>query len=222
MRMRSGLVGVSCAAVFLLSRTARADEPGRGLTAQFEIDFLEFSIDHHFGALRMSELAAGTDTTREANQDAQEGTSPTPDFEASPPKAGDDRLRSMARTANRVQREEIMEAQDLLKKWYGIDYQPQLTGEQQQKIGILESTPSGPRFDRVFIEVFSRHHYKILPRAVDCLTSRELKHHDLENYCRGILDSQISQIDGMRHRLCKLYGICDYQPLEDPMGKFTR
>jgi uncharacterized protein (DUF305 family) len=221
--MRSVTAAAVCAAAFsFLGLAARADEPGRGLTAQFEIDFLKFSIDHHFSALRLSELAAGTDTSREAKMDAQEGTSPTPDFEASPPKAGNDQLRSMARTANRVQREEIMQARDFLKKWYGIDYEPQLTAEGRQKIEILESAPAGPQFDQAFIEVFSRHHYNILPRAVDCLTSRELKHHDLENYCRGILDSQIRQIDDMRHSLCKLYGICDYQPLEDPMGKFTK
>lgn len=104
-------------AVLLSIGTAHAEEPGRALTAQFEIDFLKFTIDHHFGALRMTELAAGTDTTREATiSDAQEGTSPTPGFESSPPKVGDDRLRSMARMANRVQREEIMEAQGFLKQ----------------------------------------------------------------------------------------------------------
>jgi hypothetical protein len=29
---------------------ARADQPGRGQTAAFEIDFLRFTIDHHFPA----------------------------------------------------------------------------------------------------------------------------------------------------------------------------
>ena len=44
---------------------ARADEPGRGLTARFETQFMMQAIDHHYAALRMTELAAGTDLTRE-------------------------------------------------------------------------------------------------------------------------------------------------------------
>lgn len=44
----------------------KADEPGRGLTRQFEINYLKFIADHHFSALRMTELAAGTDAVRDA------------------------------------------------------------------------------------------------------------------------------------------------------------
>jgi hypothetical protein len=61
--------------------TARADAPGRGLTAPFEVAFLKMAIDHHFAALRVTGLAAGTDATRDPELSPEEGTSPTPDSE---------------------------------------------------------------------------------------------------------------------------------------------
>ena len=65
---------------------AHADGPGRGATAQFEKNYLVFIINHHYSALRMTELAAGTDLTRDAQVVApQEVTSPTPGFNATPP-----------------------------------------------------------------------------------------------------------------------------------------
>lgn len=55
-------------AVFLLLCTftspALVDEPGRGRTGPFEIRFMQFTIDHHFAALRITELAAGGDPVR--------------------------------------------------------------------------------------------------------------------------------------------------------------
>jgi hypothetical protein len=66
---------------------ALADGPGRGATAHFEQHYLTFIIDHHYSALRMTELAAGTDPMRDAQVVApQEGTSPTPRFAATPAK----------------------------------------------------------------------------------------------------------------------------------------
>lgn len=56
-----------------VSTPAQADEPGRGLTAQFEINYLKFIIDHHYSALRITELAAGTDATRDAAISPSEG-----------------------------------------------------------------------------------------------------------------------------------------------------
>ena len=56
-----GLMAIfSTLGLLMLPLPLAADGPGRGFTAQFEIDFLKFTIDHHFGALRMTELAAGT------------------------------------------------------------------------------------------------------------------------------------------------------------------
>src|SRR5579883_1723857 len=192
-------------------RPVEAD-PGTGLTAQFEISFLEFTIDHHFSALRMTELAAGTDYYRNGNLSTTEGTSPTPGFFPTGSKATLSNLKSLSRRENRTQREEILTAQNLLKTWYGISYQPKVRPENQTQIQILEAARAGDDFNQNFMEVLSRHHFTIIQQATACLTSADIDHlhSDLDRYCRNILNSQLSDIDEMRHTLCNQYRICDY------------
>jgi hypothetical protein len=48
---------------------------------------MQFTIDHHFSAMRMTELAAGGDPVRTVETSPNEKTSPTPGFTASQPKA---------------------------------------------------------------------------------------------------------------------------------------
>lgn len=93
---------------------------GRGRTATFERDDLQFIADHHCAALRMTELVVGTDTVRDGPISAVEGTSPTPEFGSTPAKSGMDPLTSLARRNNRMQREEILTAIRLLREWYGV------------------------------------------------------------------------------------------------------
>jgi hypothetical protein len=45
----------------LASWSVQAEEPGQGLTARFEVWYLKLIADHHLSALRMTEVAAGTD-----------------------------------------------------------------------------------------------------------------------------------------------------------------
>jgi hypothetical protein len=119
----AGLMAIiSTLGLLMLPLPLAADGPGRGLTAQFEIDFLKFTIDHHFGALRITELAAGTDTKRSAEISPTEGTSPSPEFLSTPARALLDEVKSLARRNNQMQREEILTAQAFLQKWYGITY----------------------------------------------------------------------------------------------------
>jgi uncharacterized protein (DUF305 family) len=190
----------------------RADEPGRGRTGAFEVAYLKFIIDHHFSALRMTELAAGTDPTRDAKIDPHEGTSPSPGFEPTPPRATLDEILSMSRMANRMQREEILRAQMFLRDWYGVDYTPRLRASGRALIAQLERAPEGKEFDRTFLQVFSRHHYEALHPSLDCLVSRELRHDDLERYCSSIVHAQTNEITDMRKLLCREFGICDFIP----------
>lgn len=201
--------------------TSRADEPGRGLTARFEIEYLQFAIDHHFSALRMTELAAGTDATRDGAISATEGTSPSPTFSMTAAKATDNEIKSLARRANRVQREEILEAQGFLRDWYKIEYQPRIRLLNRLQIELLERTPAGTQFNHYWLETFSRHHYLIMTRSLDCLVSSELRHKPLERYCRGIVNAQLGEIDAMRELLCRNHNICDYQPLTGLKGRHT-
>jgi len=97
----------------------------------------------------------------------QEGTSPTPDTSATPAKASDDEIKSMARQENRVQREEIVTAQRFLKDWYGVDHTPQVLPENQRAIQLLEQTSAGAQFNREFLEVFSSHHYPVVSGLIN-------------------------------------------------------
>lgn len=192
---------------------AHADGPGRGRSAQFEKDYLTFIINHHFSALRMTELTAGTDVQRDAAvNNPEEGTAPTPDFPATPAKASSDELKSMARMANRMQREEIAKAQRFLRDWYGVNHTPQLTQQAQQQIQALTQAGTGNAFDRAFLENFSNHHYGALVPSLDCQVKSDLNHDELKHYCEGIVESQKRDINDMRDQLCKRFNICDFQP----------
>ena len=202
------------AAVFLVVvPAALADGPGRGATAEFEKTYLTFIIDHHYSALRMSELAAGTDRTRDpALDNPAEGTSPTPDFRDAAAKSTDPHIRSMARQANRAQREEIRRAQDFLHMWYGVHYVPVLSAEDRAMIGTLERTPLGAQFDRTFLRMFSSHHFTALAPSVHCQVKSDLRHEDLRRYCENIVVMQKNEINDMREMLCKRFTECGFVP----------
>ena len=210
----------SIASVFF-SVFARADEPGRGLTAQFEIRYLQMIADHHLSALRMTELAAGTDATRDPAISPDEGTSPTPNGEPLQAKARSAELKSLARRNNRMQREEILSALGFLRDWYGIEYQPRIDRRGQAQIELLEQAPAGAEFDHLFMEVLSRHHYLALVPSTQCQVSSELKHHMLQRYCAAIVHSQINDISDMREMLCRDFSVCDYQPLVGLKGRHS-
>jgi len=205
------------AAIFLVTLAFApatfADEAGRGLAKQFEIDYLKFIANHHFAALRMTELAAGTDATRDAAVSPDEGTSPTPSTQPTQAKASAAELKSMARRNNRMQREEILTAQMFLRDWYGIEYRPQLTKTSQQQIALLERSPAGMDFNHLFMEVFSRHHFMALEPSVRCQVASDPAHNQLHRYCSNIVHGQINDIEDMREMLCKDFSICDYQPV---------
>jgi uncharacterized protein (DUF305 family) len=218
---RKALVAGLMAGGYLFGSAAYAEQPGRGKTAPFEIGYLKFIIDHHYSALRITELTAGTDVTREAAINAAEGTAPTPDTAATPAKSSSDAIKSLARRNNRMQREEIMQAQHFLHEWYNIDYQPKLSRTGRAQIALLESSPAGPAFDQTFLEVFSRHHDMALVPSAQCMVSVELTHDALQRYCSGIVHAQTNDILEMRHMLCDQFAECDYQPLGGLTGRRT-
>lgn len=173
---------------------------------------MRMTIDHHFAALRITELAAGTDVQRNADISPLEGTSPTPGFAPTPAKATLDDLKSLARRNNRMQREEILTLQDFLKDWYGIQHHPSVPESARPMIEILERAQPGAEFNHAFYEVFSRHHYELMEPVNACMTGTDLAHEELRKECRNMWHGQISDIDMMRHELRKHFGIVDYQP----------
>lgn len=218
MNIRRLLDRLSAAAAFCTSLglipAAHANAPGTGLTSGFEVEFMQMTIDHHYAALRITELAAGTDSQRNGEISPSEGTSPTPGFAATPPKATLDDLKSLARRNNRMQREEILTLKGFLRDWYGIDYQPRLRPESRQMVALLEQARPGADFNHLFYEVFSRHHYTLMEPVNGCVTGSDLMHEDLRRECRTMWMSQTADIEMMRKELKKHFGIGDYQPFK--------
>ncbi len=211
---RAAVAAVSALAVLTVT-PAYADGPGRGITANFEVTLMETIIDHHYSALRMTELAAGTDVRRSGNLSPNEGTSPSPGFPPTQAKATVDEIKSNARMENRTQREQILQLQSLLHNWYGINYQPQLRPEQQAAIGILEHAQPGKSFDRAYLEVFSHHHYQLFKPLNGCMTGVDRRHAELTRLCNQMWHAQTGAVDEMRELLEKDFGIADYQPFSD-------
>ena len=210
----------NAAMIVLAPSHASANGPGRGLTEQFEIDYLKFIIGHHYSALRMTEYVVGTQTTFGSAISSDDGVQPAPgDLPSTPAKGTLPELKELARRNNHMQREEILAAQGFLKKYYGIDFQPSYMPEDFEVFKALEAAAPGDEFNKAFMRFFSRHHFIASKRSVNCLVASELKHKDVERYCRNIVNSQISDIDEMRELLCKNYKICDYQPLGDLNGQ---
>lgn len=197
---------------------ARAGEPGRGLSGQFEKDFLRMIINHHYCALRITELAAGTDLHREVQTTAGEGTSPTPGTASTPAKSRLEDIRSLARRNNRMQHEEILMAQGFLRKWYGISHAPQLDEDGRNLIQTLERAAAGAPFDHRFLEVFSRHHYVALTPSMTCVVASDPRHEELQRYCRSMVQAQLADIEEMRHLLNMEFNIPDYQPTRGICG----
>jgi uncharacterized protein (DUF305 family) len=221
---RKLFISVSLCLGTLISSSALADGPGRGLTARFEINFMQFTIDHHFAALRITELAAGTDTRRNGDLSPAEGTSPTPGFGSTQAKASLDDLKSLARRANRMQREEILTLKRFLHDWYGIDYQPRVRPQAQPMVQALERARPGADFNHAFLEVFSRHHYTLMEPASGCMSGADRLHESLRRQCRSMLQSQAADIEMMRAELERHFGITDYQPFvgDEPLHPRSR
>lgn len=198
---------------------AVSQAPGVGLTAGYEIEFMQLAIDHHYTALRATELAAGTDTQRNGEISPMEGTSPTPGFAATPAKATLDDLKSLARRNNRMQREEIMTLKTFLREWYGIDYQPRVRPDGRKMLALLDQAKPGADFNHVFLEVLSRHHYTLMEPVNGCITGSDLRHEALRRECSSMWHSQTADIQMMREELHKHFGIADYQPFKgrDPL-----
>lgn len=218
---RQSLLAGSAFLIGLLSFSAQAEEPGRGLTASFEISYLKSIAGHHLSALRMTELAAGTDAMRDPAISPVEGTSPTPERQPVQAKAVSEELKSLARRNNRMQREEILTALKFLRDWYSIEYIPRIDRRGQAQIALLEQVPAGEQFDHLFMEVLSRHHFLALAPSQRCQVASDLEHHMLQRYCEGIVHSQINDISDMREMLCRDFSICDYQPLVGLKGRHS-
>ena len=167
-----------------------------------EVQYLEFAINHHFSALRITELAAGTAAVGSTSNFAG-----APDiFPATPAKATDPVALQVATMANAGQRREIVEGQDFLRTYYGIsNYTPTLQPSLAPVVSYLDAAAAGDTFNVAFLEAFSGHHATLTPPSQQCETLAP--HADVRAYCTGIADTQTMEISQMRIELANVYGI---------------
>lgn len=166
-----------------------------------EVQYLTFTIDHHYSALRITELAAGTAAVGSSSNYAG---SPNV-FPSTPAKATNQVALSVATMANMGQRMEIIEAQGFLQTYYGIEYTPSLQPYLAPPVSFVEEAAAGDDFNVAFLQAFSGHHATLVPPSQTCSTAAP--NADVQAYCAGIVANQTRQISQMRTELAAAYGI---------------
>lgn len=168
-----------------------------------EVQYLEFTIDHHYSALRITELAAGT-----AAVGSSSNVAGSPDvFAATPAKGTNPLVLETATMANAEQRMEITEAQGFLRQYHGIDYAPRLRPFAQPLISALDQAAAGDPFNIAYLEVFSGHHASLIPPSQECAAAAP--HEDIRAMCARIVEMQGHQTEEMRTELRDTYGIAN-------------
>jgi len=168
-----------------------------------EVSYLEFTIDHHFTALRMTELAAGTAAVGSSSNYAG---SPNV-FASTPAKATDPVALTISTMANAAQRREIVEAQGFLQTYFGINYVPSVQSYLAPPVQFVDQATAGDPFNIAFLETFSGHHATLIPSSQECST--EAPDAPVRDYCASIVASQTRQIGQMRAELASVYGRTD-------------
>jgi uncharacterized protein (DUF305 family) len=133
--------------------------------ADFEVDFMKETVDHHFSAVKMGELCV------------RKTTLPS--------------VREVCKDIVEAQRREISELRTWLRNWYGTDEQPSLDAQGRQMLEMLRST-SGRDFDIAISQAFIEHHGMMLPMASSCMATAE--HDALENLCEEMFEAQLVEI----------------------------
>lgn len=169
------------AAVAVLSTAVFASGPAPSKDqAKFEVRFLEQMIDHHYAAVRMAELCAGRTIHSE--------------------------LQQMCESIKTAQTTEIQMMQSWLESWYGITYQPELSGKSKRDLAKLSSL-TGAEFEIAFMTMMIEHHSMAIMMSVDCL--QRAYHPEMLNMCAEMIAAQGDEIVQLRLWLCEWYSLCD-------------
>lgn len=147
---------------------------------RFEIDFIKTMIDHHYGAIKMSELCSGRTVQPE--------------------------LQEMCDMVIAKQSAEIKEMQAWLQAWYGDTETPSLTHKARRQVEHL-SRLTGAEFEKAYMAILIEHHSMAVKMALGCLN--EAYHPDMLNMCAKMMAMQGDEIMQLRLWLMQWYGIND-------------
>lgn len=178
---RRAFAGMCSAALLCLSSIAFSAGPAPERDqARFEINFLKQMIDHHFGAIKMSELCKGRTVHAE--------------------------LQAMCDNVIAMQSAEIEKMRGWLRSWYGQDEEPSLTGQARRDVERL-SRLTGAEFEKAYMITLIEHHAMALMMGADCL--QEAYHPEMLNMCAEMVAMQGDEIVQLRLWLMQWYGIND-------------
>lgn len=165
----------------LAADPVRADGPApHPRTARFEIKFMKGMIDHHMMAVMMAELCED--------------------------RAVHEELLTLCGNIIETQTAEIEQMQSWLHDWYGIDYEPRMTGKMRKQVERLAGL-SGEEFEIQFMMMMIEHHAEAIEEAQDC--AERASHEQLVELCENIIEAQSEEIALMQAWLCDWYDICE-------------
>lgn len=147
---------------------------------RFEINFLESMIDHHYSAIKMSELCKGRTLHVE--------------------------LQAMCDNIIASQSAEIEKMRGWLRSWYGQDEEPSLTPQARRTVARL-SRLTGGEFEKAYMMTMIEHHSMALKMGIDCLN--KAYHPEMLNMCAKMIAMQGDEILQLRLWLMQWYGIND-------------
>ena len=137
------------------SSAARGSAMIPGPTGDFEVDYLQFILDHHYSGLRATELAAGTAVVGPTESDPYPGNPPS--FPPTPAKGTNDVVLEIAVQSNAAQEMEIVLGQDFLGDWYGITATLDVPPSGAELLNLLDAAAPGDPINIAFLTNFSAH-----------------------------------------------------------------
>lgn len=170
-----------CTAFLALTSLGLANGPAPERDERrFEINFLKTMIDHHYGAIKISELCKGRTIHAE--------------------------LQAMCDQVIAAQSAEITKMQGWLQSWYGESETPSLTAKARRQVESL-SKLSGAAFEKAYMATLIDHHSMAVTMALDCLN--QAYHPEMLNMCAMMMAAQGDEIMQLRLWLQQWYGIND-------------
>lgn len=149
--------------------------------AKYEIEYMQFTINHHMGGVALASLCLERATRTE--------------------------LRQLCATARSDQLREIGILRGWLRDWYGINYEGMILPEAQANVARLRQIPSVEEFQNQFLDTFSMGHLQIIEESLKA--TRRVRHEALDNLAESIVTSQSNQVIQMQTWDCQWYGECD-------------
>ena len=178
--MLKRIVSAAVAAV-IISTAVYASGPAPDKDqAKFEVNFLTMMIDHHYAAVKMSELCDGRVIHPE--------------------------LKALCDHIRTSQTAEIRQMQAWLRDWYGVTHEPELSGKARKQIEELSRT-TGAAFEIAYMTMMIEHHADAIVEGAECL--QRAYHADMINMCAKMVADQGDEIAQMRIWLCQWYQICN-------------